>query len=168
MSLPIYDTIGNFYGWQQMPKNDAAAPFFGFTGCNRSTLESVLSALRSDSSWLGQTAAARSSYFSRIAWDFSASTGADYNGILKWCNWVYVAANGEKAVKDWLGGSDFGTLDYYVKTIKDTVTDTAKAAAETIQYGIEYQGEPEKTLLNRVFPVVGLVAACYLAKKILD
>lgn len=168
MSLAIYDTIGNFYGWQQMPKNDAGAPFFGFSGCNRSTLESVLEGLRVDNSWMGQTAAARSSFFARVAWDYSASTGADYNGLLKWCNWVYVAANGEKAVSDWLGGAEFSTLDYYVKVVKDAVTDTAQEAAETIKYGIEYQGEAEKTLLNRVLPVVGLVAACYLVKKVLD
>lgn len=152
-----------------MPKNDAAAPFFGFSGCNRSTLESVLEALRVNSAaWLGQTAAARSDYFARIAWDYSASTGADYNGLLKWCNWVYVAANGDSAVKDWLGGSEFTTIDYYTKVIKEAVSDTAQEAAETLEYGVKYQGEAEKTLLNRVLPVVGLVAACYLVKKVLD
>ena len=168
MSLPIYDTIGRFYGWRQMPKDDAAAPFFGFSGCTRSTLESVLEALRTDNSWTGQTAAARSAFFSRIAWDYSAATGADYNGLVKWCNWVYVAAQGDMSVKDWLGGAEFSTLDYYLKTIKEAVSDKAQAAAETIEYGVEYQGEAEKTLLNRVLPVVGLVSACYLVKKILD
>lgn len=169
MSLPIYDTIGRFFGWQQMPKNDAAAPFFGFAGCNRSTLESVLDALRDGAAnWLDQNAAARSSYFARVAWDFSASTGADYNGLLKWCNWIYVAANGESAVKEWITGGDFSTLDYYAKVIKEAIKDTSQEAAETIEYGVKYQGETEKTLINRVLPVVGIVAACYLVKKILD
>lgn len=168
MSLPIYDTIGRFFGWRQMPKDDAGAPFFGFIGCTRSTLESVLEGLRADNSWIGQTAAARSSFFNRIAWDYSAATGADYNGLVKWCNWVYVAEQGDTAVKDWLGGGRFETIDYFAKVIKEAVTDTAQAAAETIEYGVKYQGEAEKTLLNRVLPVVGIVAACYLVKKILD
>lgn len=169
MSLPVYDTIGRFYGWQQMPKNDAGAPFFGFTGCTRSTLDSLLNALRDYSGeWVGQTAAARSAFFNRLAWDFSASTGADFNGLVKWCNWVYVACNGDKDVLDWIKGGEFSTLDYYSKVIKEAVSDTAQAAAETIEYGVKYQGEAEKTLLNRVLPVVGLVAACYLVKKVLD
>lgn len=169
MSLPIYDTIGRIYGWQNMPKNDAAAPFFGFSGCTRSNLESVLLAMRSDSgAGVGLTAAARQSYFARIAWDISAATGADYNGLIKFCNWVFVAANKDSDVMDWLGGESFTTIDYIVKTITDTVSDKAQAAAETIEYGIEKETAAGKTIFDRVLPVIGIVAACYLVKKVLD
>lgn len=169
MSLAIYDVIGNFYGWQQMPKSGNAV-FFGFAGCTRDVLETALVALRSNyaASFVDLDNAARGDIFARVAWDVSASTGADYSGIVKWLNWVYVAAKGDTAVLDWLKGGAFTAFDYVTKTIKDTISSGAQQVAETIEYGASYQGQAEKTLLNRVLPVVGIVATCYLVKKVLD
>lgn len=169
MSLAVYDALGRFYNWQQLPKSDSDSPFFGFSGCNRSNLESVLIGLRSDyGDWINADAAARTSTFSRVAWDYNASTGADYSGIIKFCNWVLVAANGDSDVRDWLRGGSFDTFDYIAKVVSETASSAASSAADTIKYGVEYQGEAEKTLLNRVLPVAGLVAACILVKKVLD
>ena len=169
MALPIYDTIRNFYGGSSsIPKNDAAAPFFGFSGCTRTVLEDVLAALRADNSWIGQTAAARSSFFSRVAWDFSASTGADYDGLLRWCNYVFVASQGDKAVLDWLGGAAFDTFAYYAKVIKEGVSETAQQVAENIEYGLKYESPAQKTFFNTILPVAAILGTCYLVKKVLD
>ena len=169
MSLAIYDVIGNFYGWRQIPKSGNAV-FFGFAGCVRDALETALIAMRDQygAGWVDASASERASNIARISWDVSASTGADYSGLVKWLNWVYVAAKGEPALLDWLRGGSFTAFDYITKTISDAVSSTASQAAETIEYGVNYQGQAEKTLLNRVLPVVGLLAACYLLKKVLD
>ena len=117
---------------------------------------------------MGVDAATRSATFSSVASLTAAETGADIDGVIKFCNWCFVAANGDTDIKNWFNGGDFSRLDYWKKTVTETATSAAQQAAETIEYGIKYQGEPEKTLLNRVFPVVLVLGACYIAKKVLD
>lgn len=168
MALAIYDAIGDFYTWQQMPK--AAGVFFGFSGCTREALESALIALRSGygAEWIEATAAARSGYMGRVAWDISATTGADYDGIYKFLNWAYVAAKGRTDVLEWFKGGEFTAVDYYTGLISDTISDKAAAAAETIKYGLEYESPAQKTFFNTILPVAGILGACYLVKKVLD
>lgn len=169
MSLPVYDIIGRWYGWNQMPKNDNDPLFFGFSGCNRSNLERVLNLLRNSwgSGWFTADPAQRSAYFMQLAQSTASNTLADPDGVYKFCYWVYSAAVGDSDVKKWLEGGDFGTLDYYGRLISDTLSDTAQQAKETIEYGLEYETTTEKTIKSAI-PVIGLVAACYLIKKILD
>lgn len=168
MALAVYDAIRDFYGGQQLPANDSGV-FFGFTGCTRSALERAAENLRANrGAWLGVDAATRSATFSSVASLTAAETGADIDGVIKFCNWCFVAANGDTDIKNWFNGGDFSRLDYWKKTVTETATSAAQQAAETIEYGIKYQGEPEKTLLNRVFPVVLVLGACYIVKKVLD
>ena len=133
MALAIYDVIGDFYDWRQMPK--AAGVFFGFSGCTREALESALIALRSGygAEWIDTTAAARSGYFGRVAWDISATYGADYDGIYKFLNWAYVAAKGRPDVLAWFNGGEFTAVDYYTGLIADTISEKAAAAADTLR-----------------------------------
>ena len=168
MSLAIYDAIGDFYGWRQMPKNDNGV-FFGFAGCTRSSLEYALNLLRSNfGSWFGIDDSARRSRFYEIAAATSAATGADVDGVNKFCNWAFVAAKGDSDIYNWFAGADFGTLDYWGKVISDTFAEKTQNIAETIEYGINYETKAEKTLFDRVLPVAGIVAACILIKKVLD
>ena len=168
MALAIYDAIGDFYQWQQMPK--AAGVFFGFSGCTREALESALIALRSGygAEWIDATAAARSGYLSRVAWDISATTGADYDGIYKFLNWAYVAANGRADVLNWFKGGEFTAVDYYTGLISETISDKASAVSETIKYVIEYESPAQKTFLKTILPVAAILGTCYLVKKVLD
>ena len=168
MALAIYDAIGDFYDWQQMPK--AEGVFFGFSGCTREALESALVALRSGygAEWIAATAAARSGYLGRVAWDISATTGADYDGIYKFLNWAYVAAKGRADVLNWFKGGEFTAVDYYTGLIADTISDKAAAAAETIKFGLEYESPAQKTFFNTILPVAAILGTCYLVKKVLD
>lgn len=168
MALAIYDAIGDFYDWQQMPK--AEGVFFGFSGCTREALESALVALRSGygAEWIDATAAARSGYLGRVAWDISATTGADYDGIYKFLNWAYVSAKGRADVLNWFKGGEFTAVDYYTGLIADTISDKAAAAAETIKFGLEYESPAQKTFLNTILPVAAILGTCYLVKKVLD
>lgn len=169
MSLPVYDIIGRWYGWNQMPKNDNDPLFFGFSGCNRSNLERVLNLLRNSwgNGWFTADPATRSAFFMELARNTAVNTMADIDGVYKFCFWVFSAAVGDNDVKNWLAGGDFGTLDYYGRIISDTLRDTAEQAVDTIEYGVKYETPAEKTIKSAI-PVIGILAACYLAKKILD
>lgn len=168
MALAIYDAIGDFFSWQQMPKDSGV--FFGFSGCTREALESALIALRSGygAEWIEATTAARSGYFGRVAWDISATTGAAYEGIYKFLNWAYVAAKGRPDVLEWFNGGEFTAVDYYTGLIADTISDKATAAVETIKYGVEYESPAQKTFFNTILPVAAILGTCYLVKKVLD
>lgn len=169
MSLPIYDAIGRAYSWQQLPRDDSGATFFGFAGLDRSTLETILQGMRDGyGNWIDADQNTRSSTFARVAWDYSAMTGASYDGIYKFCFWVYSAALKDPDIMEWLRGGNFGTVDYIVKVVSEAAGSAASSAAETVKYGVEYQGEPEKTLINRVLPFAAIIAVCILAKKIID
>lgn len=169
MSLAIYDAIGDFYKWQQMPKNGNDV-FFGFAGCTREALESALIAMRDryGSEWIGATADARSGYIGRVALDISAKTGADYNGINKFLYWAAVAAKGRQDVMSWFNGGEFTAVDYYVNLIKDTISDKASSAVETIKYGVEKESPAQKTFFSAILPVAAILGTCYVVKKVLD
>jgi hypothetical protein len=169
MSLAIYDAIGDFYKWQQMPKNDNGI-FFGYNGCTREVLESALIAMRDryGSEWIGATADARSGYIGLVARDISATTGAEYDGIYKFLFWAAVAAKGRQDVMSWFNGGEFTAVDYYVNLIKDTISDKASSAVETIKYGVEKESPAEKTIFSTILPVAAILGACYLVKKVLD
>lgn len=168
MSLAVYDAIRDFYGGQQMPAGNTGL-FFGMTGCTRSALERCAENLRANrGAWLGVDAATRAATFSNVASLTAAETGADIDGLIKFCNWCYVAANGDKDVFNWFNGGDFSRLDYWGKVISDTAKTTAQNVAQTVEYGIEYETPAEKTFINKILPVAALLGCCYLAKKILD
>lgn len=169
MALAIYDKIGDFFGWQNVPKK-TGTEFLGFSGCTRDVLENALIALRSGygAEWIDATATARSGYLGRVAWDISATYDADYNGVYKFLNYAYVAAKGDSNVQKWFAGGEFTAIDYYTGIIADTISTTATAAADTIKYGVEYETTTQKTFFNTILPVAGILGACYLVKKVLD
>ena len=171
MSLAVYDKIRDFYGTSGAANIPAGKDgvFFGFAGCDRDALETALIDLRTidPAIWINADNATRGNIFARIAWDVSASTGASYDGLIKWLNWAYVAANGDGKVKSWFEGGEFTTLDYWAQSVVDKITDTAAAAVETVEYGLQ-QTQGEKAILYRILPVLGILGACYIVKKVLD
>ena len=168
MSLAIYDAIGDWYAWAQMPKNDNGV-FFAFTGCTRSALEKCIEILRANrGAWLGADSVTANAAFSMIASETAANTGADMDGVIKFCNWVLTATRGDSDIYNYFAGGDFSRLDYWSKLISDTVTGKAERAAEIIQYGVEYESPAQKTILDRVLAAGYILGACYIVKKVLD
>lgn len=171
MSLAIYDAIRSFYGVSgadKMPKGNTGV-FFGFSGCTRSACEYAFELMRADlGAWYDVSQAQKTAFFNRVATATANATGADRAGIVKICNWAYVAAKGDKDIYSWFAGADFSTLDYWIKTITDTVSSTASNVAETVEYGLSTETKTEKTIFGTVLPVVGVLGTCYLVKKILD
>lgn len=164
----IYDAIGRFFDWQQMPKGYTGV-FFGFDGCTRSVLEYTIDALRDNwaRDWINASAETRMEIFREIAASIASQSGADDNGIYKWCFWCYVAARGDRDIYGYFAGGDFSRWDYIKKTVSETLSDKAEALRETVEYGIDYDTKAG-TAISGLIPVLGILGACYLVKKILD
>lgn len=173
MALAIYDTIGDFYSWREIPR--LVGVFSGYSGCTRPVLEDMLIVLRStyaDGEWITDDKSARERYFGRIAWDISATTGADYNGLLEFLNWVFVAAKGSPDVRAWFNWKETNPIYDFTTSAADTITQTAStistAATDVIKFGYETIQETKKTLFGSILPVVAILGTCYLVKKVLD
>lgn len=167
MSLAVYDAIRDFYGGQQMPEGNTGL-FFSMTGCTRSALERCAENLKANhGAWLGTDAATRKTTFSNVASLTAAETGADIDGLYKFCNWCFVAANGDKDIYNWFTGGDFSRLDYWGKVANEFIEGKKQYVSESIELFAQ-QTETEKTLINRILPVIGILGACYIVKKVLD
>lgn len=169
----IYNRIGDFYAWQQMPTGDTGV-FFGFSGMNRAAMLDALDAFRNNSAFLtfsaSDTAENRTFWINETIKDLTnaGKKKSSDSAYTKWLNWVYVAAAGVQSIRDWLQGAGYTYADYITESVKDTVSDWGESVAETVKYGIEYETEAGKTFINKVLPVVAILGCCYLAKKILD
>lgn len=164
----IYDVVGRYYGWQQMPKRDDGL-FFGKSGCTRKALEYTIQVLRdSFPLWSTKTDSyGRNSVFAMIGKQVSEETGADASGIKTFCNWVYMAAANDRDVYAFLSGGDYSAWDNIKKVVSETVSEKAESIAETVEYGINYETKAESTI-STLIPVIGILGACYLVKKIID
>lgn len=164
----IYDQIGRFFNWAKMPSSSTGV-FFGFSGCTRSTLEYTIDVLRSNwsSDWVRDDYIGRSAVLWRISNAVANETGADANGIFKWCNWCRIAALGDSDIYGYFSGGDFTTWDSVKKTVSETISAKAEALKETVEYGVNYETKAGSTI-SALIPVVGILGACYLVKKILD
>lgn len=164
----IYDQIGRFFSWAQMPTSSSGV-FFGFAGCTRSTLEYTIDVLRSNwsSNWVRDDFEGRSAVLRRISQEISRETGADANGIFKWCNWCRIAALGDSDIYGYFSGGDFTAWDSLKKTVSETISAKAEALKDTVEYGVNYETSAGSTI-SMLIPVAGILGVCYLVKKILD
>lgn len=134
----IYNKIGDFFGWRNMPK-DSSGVFFGYAGLTRAVMIDAIEALQANSSYLNfenDSKENRDFWFEQAYKDLlnSGKTGgASKSGIIKWFNWLYVAAAGDKEIKDFFGGKPYSFTDYITGVISDKVS----SAKETIEYGLE-------------------------------
>lgn len=151
-----------------MPKGDEGL-FFGKYGCTRKVLEYTIQVMRdSFAAWSSQTTApGRNSIFSALANQVAEQTGADASGIKTFCVWVYVAAAKDSDVYNFLSGGDYTALDNIKKVASETVSSKAEAIQETIEYGINKDTATGSTI-STLIPVIGILGACYLVKKIID
>ena len=164
----IYDAIGDFYNWRQMPKYSFSGGFFDYPKCTRGALEKLIDNLKANyRGWLNVDLSTRNATFASVASSTAEQTGAEYEGLYKFCNWVYVACNGDADILKWFSGGEFSSIDYLTKTVTQDVADLAQQTKENIEYGLQYQGDTEKALLERVLPIVLVLGACYVAKKVL-
>lgn len=165
----IYDAIWRFFNKNSNLPTGSTGVFFGFDRCTRSALEYTIEVLRANwsSGWCTSDFDKRSSELKKIANSVASQTGADVNGIYKFCNWCYIAATGDSDIYGYFAGGDFTRWDYVKKTASEIVSAKADAIRDTVEYGINYETSAGSTI-SGLIPVIGILGICYLAKKILD
>lgn len=165
----IYDAIWRFFNKNANLPTGSTGVFFGFDGCTRSALEYTIDVLRANWSknWISKDYNTRSVVLREIANSVASQTGADPNGIFKFCNWCYIAASGDSDIYGYFAGGDFSRWDYVKKTASEIISEKAAAISETVEYGINYETSAGSTI-SSIIPVIGILGACYLVKKILD
>lgn len=135
----IYRLIGDAYGWRNMPETSGV--FFGFSGMTKNVLLDAMEALRVNSAYLNfqnDSKENRDFWFNQAYNDLlnaGKTNGASKDGFIKWFNWCYVAAAGNKDIRDYFGGKPYSLTDYVTQVISDKLTDVG----ETINYGLEQE-----------------------------
>ena len=133
----IYNAVGKFYGWQQMP--ETRGTFWGFENMTRPVLVYAIEALQNNSAYLNfktDSAENRNFWFNEAYNDLVSAgrdAGAPKEGFIKWFNWLYVAAAGNNSIREFFGGKPY-TLSQYVGEV---VGEKLSNIGETIEYGLE-------------------------------
>ena len=113
--------------------------FWGFEGMTRTVLEDAIEALQANSSYLNfetDDKQNRDFWFGEAYKDLQAAGktgGAPKEGFIKWFNWLYVAAAGNKSIKDFFGGKPYSFTDYAGEVIAEKL----QQIGGTVEYGIE-------------------------------
>lgn len=139
-SQNIYNAVGRFFGWQNIPQNDTGV-FFGFAGMTRPVMIAAIEALQRNSAYLDfktDNRENRDFWFNAAYLDIvsmNATGGAPVEAFTKWFNWLYVAAAGNDDIRAYFGGRPYSVADYVGAIIGEKLTD----AKETIEYGLEQE-----------------------------
>lgn len=154
----IYARIRAFY---QYNKNlpDALGTFFfaesnppGFYGVTKDVLIKTVEILHETGGWLDGPAVTRKLIFETVASMVADATNCDRAGIVKFCNWCFVAAKGDESIKKYFANptAKYTVIDKVKDTVSDFVEDKTTAIKETVDYAVT----PSATTTARIKPVV--------------
>lgn len=154
----IYARIRAFY---QYNKNlpDALGTFFfadsnppGFYGVTKDVLIKTVEILHETGGWLDGPAVTRKLIFETVASMVADATNCDRAGIVKFCNWCFVAAKGDESIKKYFANptAKYTVIDKVKDTVSDFVEDKTTAIKETFDYAVT----PSSTTTARINPVV--------------
>lgn len=154
----IYARIRAFY---QYNKNlpDALGTFFfadsnppGFYGVTKDVLIKTVEILHETGGWLDGPAVTRKLIFETVASMVADATNCDRAGIVKFCNWCFVAAKGDESIKKYFANptAKYTAIDKVKDTVSDFVEDKTTAIKETFDYAVT----PSSTTTARINPVV--------------
>lgn len=129
------DMLGNwFFSYSNPP---------GFYGVTKSVLIKTIEVLHETGGWLDGPDATRRLIFENIASLVAEATSCDRAGIVKFCNWCFVAAKGDNSIKEYFANP---TAKYTViDKVKDTISDVATTTAQTVTENVEYAVTPTVT-----------------------
>lgn len=154
----IYARIRAFY---QYNKNlpDALGTFFfadsnppGFYGVTKDVLIKTVEILHETGGWLDGPDVTRKLIFETVATMVSDATNCDRAGIVKFCNWCFVAAKGDESIKKYFANptAKYTVIDKVKDTVSDFVEDKTTAIKETVDYAVT----PSATTTARINPVI--------------
>lgn len=154
----IYARIRAFY---QYNKNlpDALGTFFfadsnppGFYGVTKDVLIKTVEILHDTGGWLDGPDVTRKLIFETVASMVADATNCDRAGIVKFCNWCFVAAKGDESIKKYFANptAKYTVIDKVKDTVSDFVEDKTTAIKETVDYAVT----PSATTTARINPVI--------------
>lgn len=140
----IYARIRAFY---QYNKNlpDALGTFFfadsnppGFYGVTKDVLIKTVEILHETGGWLDGPDVTRKLIFETVATMVADATNCDRAGIVKFCNWCFVAAKGDESIKKYFENptAKYTAIDKVKDTVSDFVEDKTTAIKETVDYAV--------------------------------
>lgn len=132
----VYEAVYRTYSGQNMPtgENDV---FFGFKGCTKVVLLVLINSMRENWSlgWFTDDRVKREAAFAEIAADvwMQSNFQCDISGLVKFENWVFVAAKKYPAMVEYFSGGTYGDLTNIATAATDLVTDVASGAVEVVK-----------------------------------
>ena len=154
----IYAAVRRFYGNNANMPDDNTGVFFqasgaGFAGCTKGILVKTIEALQKTAGWLDTPDnATRQSIFEYIAREIGVAGNCDPSGILKFCNWCYIAAMGTPEIYNYFAtpGSKYSIIDDIVSRVSTGISENVDAVKENVDYLVT----PSSTTYARINPVI--------------
>lgn len=165
----VYEAVYKFYGGRQLPKDESGV-FFGFDGCNKVVLLYTINAMRENWSlgWFTDNATQRAAALSEIAadvWTDSKFT-ASIPGIIKFENWVFVAAKSNANLQRYFSGGEYGQLTNISDAITNAVSNVTNTAVDIVKTVVTVPSE-SAGLVAKWAPAVKWAAIIWGASKVL-
>lgn len=154
----IYAAVRRFFGNNENMPNDNTGVFFqasgaGFVGCTKAILVKTIETLQKTAGWLdAPDNATRQSIFEYVSREIGLAGNCDPSGILKFCNWCYVAAKGTPEIYNYFAtpGSKYTIIDDAIARVSTGVSENVEAVKENVDYLVT----PSSTTYARINPVI--------------
>lgn len=171
----IYAAVRRFYGnTANMPDNTTGVFFqasgAGFAGCTKGILVKTIEALQKTAGWLdAPDNVTRQNIFEYLAREIGVAGNCDPSGILRFCNWCYVASKGVPEIYNYFAtpGSKYTIIDDIVARVSTGVSENVEAVKENVDYLVT----PSSTTYARINPFIKWAilgtAAYIIIRKIL-
>lgn len=170
----IYNAIRRFYNNNaNLPDNDTGLFFqasgSGFVGCTKKVLLKVIEVLQQTAGWLdAPDNVQRQAIFTQLSQQIATVANCDPAGILKFCNWCYIAAVGDSNVYKYFStpGSKYTIVDDLVAQVSTGISSKVDTAKEYVDYLVTPSSST--TVYARINPVIKwaiLGTAAYIVIK---
>lgn len=164
----VYEALYKFYGGRQLPTgtNDV---FFGFPGCTKTVCLVTINAMRDNwgLGWFTDNKTQRDAAFSEIAagvW-MDSKFNADINGIIKFENWVYVAAKSSSAMQGYFAGGDYGDLTNIATAARDAINSIVSTGKDIVTSVLTVPGD-SVNLVTKLTPFLKWAAILWGVSKV--
>ena len=163
-----YEAIYNFYGGRNLPtgENDV---FFGFTGCTKVVLLVTINAMRENwgLGWYTDDNVQRAAGFADIAADVwrMNNFACDYNGIVKFENWVFVACKDLPNLLEYMAGGSYGDLTNIANAFVEKTGAVFNKAVDVVKNVLTIPGE-SVTLAQKLTRWATIAGVVYVVKDI--
>lgn len=163
----VYDIISSYGGGgKRYPRDkDGISSYYGMT---RDQMEYSIDALKDtfDSGWFTDDYNERISIFTKIAANISNETGADAQKVRMWLGEIFVTAQKDSQVINYLTGGDLTRLDVIKRTASEKLTDITETIKENVDFFVSYEPPIFGTIAGVVPWIAGAIAV-YFGYKLL-